>query len=221
MNYLPAPTALYVAALVGCRLPSSAEWMAANAGAAKRGHYRGSAWRAQQQFVVSQKGQPQWPDDGIFWPKNYHPKHLGAAAESYNTSDGSLFFREVDGDGGPPDSTFHNLTGNVAEFVWDDPHKFEQLADHSLQAVSTMLDQESDQLFVIGGSALSAPELPVDSKLPVDLRKSSDLPNAWTGYPDVGMRLAFPAATPPGRLLAQILDSHPYLASGQIRKTGS
>ncbi|MDB5174163.1 MAG: hypothetical protein JWN51_2936, partial [Phycisphaerales bacterium] len=60
------------------------------------------------------------------------------------------------------------------------------------EAARKFLDQASGSIFVIGGSSLSAPEIPLDKPLPVDHTEES--------YADVGLRLAF---TAPSRSLAE------------------
>jgi hypothetical protein len=213
MNYLPAPTAMYVAALVGCRLPTSAEWLAADTINQQTGHLpghlRGSTWRMQQTYIKENGGLPQWPDAGIFWPKGYTGSRLsGPDAQAHELTDSTLFFADTDADGQAP---FHNLRGNVAEFIFDNPQASDRARDKSLPALKSFLDQHPDSLFVIGGSALSPPELPVDKPLAVDLIHTEQIPSAWSGYADVGMRLAFPAPRAAGQRLGAILSSADYL----------
>jgi hypothetical protein len=221
MQYLPAPTAVYVAARLGCRLPTSDEWKAAYARTPRDAAWnlRDQTWERQRQHVANSGGQLEWPDAGAFWPRNYKgPRRTGANAESQRTRDNNLWFREVDDGGGGAGGggvVFQNLVGNVAEFVWDDPRDFEQMRDKSLTSIYKLLEQQPDKLFVIGGSALSAPELDVTKALPVDLDRNDTPPSAWAGYADVGMRLAFSAPSTPVQRLLSVLREQSYLVRKQ------
>jgi hypothetical protein len=214
MQYLPAPTALYVAARLGCRLPTSDEWNAAYALTPRDAAWnlRDQTWERQRRHVADSGGRLEWPDAGAFWPRDYKgPRRTGADAEVQRTRDNNLWFREVDDGGGSGGAVFQNLVGNVAELVWDDPRGFEQMRDRSLPAVYKLLEQQPDKLFVIGGSALSAPELDATQPLPVDLGRSDAPPSAWAGYADVGMRLAFSAPSTPVQRLLSMLREQSYL----------
>lgn len=215
MQYVPAPTALYLAGALGCRLPTSAEWAAAYARPAPnaRWNLRDEIWQRQLEYVAKAApgkapGQPEWPDAGAFIPKDAKVA-IQQNARWFKTRDDVLWFREVDVDDG---HDFHNLVGNVAEFVWDDPRAFETLADKSLASVRKLIEQHADELHVIGGSALSAPELKFDQPLPVDLAETGNVPSAWNGYADVGMRLAFSAPGTRPQRLGWIVAAHPYLS---------
>jgi formylglycine-generating enzyme required for sulfatase activity len=96
---------------------------------------------------------------------------------------------------------FHDLIGNVAEFVMDEPgHESEQLkVSHDPSGQKTIAgwfaaDHRLGEVAVIGGSALSPPQLDPRSptKLPADTKHLA--------FADVGFRLAFTdphfAATP-------------------------
>ncbi|MDB5303541.1 MAG: hypothetical protein JWM97_1090, partial [Phycisphaerales bacterium] len=88
---------------------------------------------------------------------------------------------------------FHHLIGNVGEYVCDASAQFEAWPEKkTAEAARKFLDQASGSIFVIGGSSLSAPEIPLDKPLPVDHTEES--------YADVGLRLAF---TAPSRSLAE------------------
>ncbi|HEY7119122.1 MAG TPA: hypothetical protein VH475_21205, partial [Tepidisphaeraceae bacterium] len=214
MQYLPAPTALYVAGLLGCRLPTPGEWKAAYARAPQGAPWnvRDQSWDEQRRYVADNGGRLEWPDAGAFWPKDYKgPRRTGADAQPVlSRNDRNLWFREVDD--GEGQEVFANLVGNVAEFTWDDPRLFDQLRDKSIGSIAKLLEQHPDKMSVIGGSALSAPELEVTRPYPVDLGPSANPPSGSTGYADVGMRLAFSApGGSPGQRLVTLLRDQGYL----------
>jgi hypothetical protein len=142
-----------------------------------------------------------WPDEGIFRPEQVTIP-TGPDAKARPETDGTLFFRPVNGAGG---GTFHELVGNVAQFLCEAPDAFDDLQDKSsAAAIRKFLDQSPDSLFVIGGSALSPPDVPLETPLPV---VHSDV-----GYSDVGLRLAFTApARSLSERLAWVLAGQSYL----------
>jgi formylglycine-generating enzyme required for sulfatase activity len=205
VQYVTPEAAMYFASLVGCRLPTPDEWQAAfdageKAVPAAQWNLRDETWRVQKEHVAmlgdagpGGRG-PQWPDDGIYLPPRpagEPPVATGAAARSLAQRDGTLYFRPTDAAGG---STFRQLVGNVAEIVCDAPEPFEQLKERTPQRVKAFTEDAGTGLFVIGGSALSPPELPADRPQPLK-------PGA--AYADVGFRLAF---TAPSRNLAEKLE---------------
>jgi hypothetical protein len=125
---------------------------------------------------------------------------VGSAASSRPDNDGSLFFQPVASPGG---NVFRHLVGNVAEYVCDSPQAFNQ-SEKTAAGVKKFVEQTSKSLFVIGGSALSPPDVPYDKPLP--------LAHPDEGYADVGLRLAF---TAPSRSLSEkvkwTVGSPPFL----------
>lgn len=190
MQQISAEAALWFAGLCGCRLPTSQEWAAAYQLYEKKGtldqwNLRDRTWELQRGYVSAAFAalQPaQWPDEGIFRPEGL-PLPTGRDARSRSDSDGTLFFRPVALSGG---SVFHHMIGNVAEYLCDAPEQFDGLKDkRSPQSVRSFAEQAAQKLAVIGGSALSPPEVPVDKPLP--------LTHPDQAYADVGFRLAFTA----------------------------
>jgi formylglycine-generating enzyme required for sulfatase activity len=204
VQYVTPEAAMYLASLVGCRLPTPEEWRAAfdayeKAVPPAQWNLRDETWRVQKDHVAAlgdggPRG-PQLPDDGIYLPprQSGEPAAVatGAAAKSLAQRDGTLYFRPTDAAGG---STFRQLVGNVGEIVCDAPEAFGQLKERTPQAIKSFASDAGTGLFVIGGSALSPPELPTDRPLPLK-------PGA--AYADVGFRLAF---TAPSRNLAERLE---------------
>jgi len=215
LQQIPPDAAVYVAALVGCRLPTSAEWLAAYEAEGRavpmdRRNLRDAAWKRQQAYVeeVRRSGKlPQWPDDGIFWPAGSRSERRGLTAESHPWDDGTLWFEPAIAPTG-----VNHLVGNVAEYVFEDPSVFAGLASPEPAAIRDLLEANASKLRVIGGSALSAPEIPVDEPQALDLDAAIDL-----GFADVGVRIAFSvdgnAGAPVGVLgtARALLRSPPYV----------
>ncbi|HZL37042.1 MAG TPA: SUMF1/EgtB/PvdO family nonheme iron enzyme [Tepidisphaeraceae bacterium] len=193
MQYISAQGALFYAGLCGCRLPTPAEWSVAYALYEKsvppeRWNLRDRTWEEQRAYVAS-TGASRWPDEGIF-SVNASADSIGRNATSRPGNDGTLFFRPV---GATDANVFQHLVGNVGEFVCDASEFFDAASDKkTADGVQRFVDEAPHSFFVIGGSALSAPEVPVDKPLPVTRTDA--------GYADVGLRLAF---TAPSRSLAE------------------
>lgn len=197
MQYISCEAALYFAGLCGCRLPTSGEWRAAYSIYEKtvppeRWNLRDQTWETYKRYASAGGGTNiRWPDDGIFHPSS-DQSPAGSDARSRPETDGTLFFRKVNGAGG---GTFRQLIGNVAQFLCDAADAFEAWPEKgSAEGIGRFLEQNRGSTFVIGGSALSPPELPFDK--PLALSRTD------AGYADVGLRLAF---TAPARSLAEKL----------------
>ncbi len=209
MHHVSPEVALYVAGLAGCRLPTSREWAAAYGVYERdvpvdRWNLRDQTW-AQQQRHVATLNPPagRWPDAGAFVPPDAKPA-AGAAAPAGQQTDGTLFLRPAAGPGG---GTFRHLVGNVAEYVCDAPGRFDALAGRqTAAAVKKFAADVKDRIFVIGGSALSPPDVPAGTPLPVGKTDRA--------YADVGFRLAFTAPVPTlAERLRWVLLEQPYLWS--------
>jgi hypothetical protein len=203
MQQIPAEAALYYAGLCGCRLPTADEWRSAYAifertVPAERWNLRDQTWNDQLQYAAASTGpNVRWPDEGIFIPDGITVP-TGAAAKARDENDGTLFFRKVGAAGG---GTFHQLIGNVAQFLCDAPEAFDAWQDKNTPAgIRRFLDENPNSLYVIGGSALSPPDVPLQTPLPVT--------HTDVGYSDVGLRLAFtaPAHSPAERLRWALAD---------------
>lgn len=219
MNYVSPATAVYVAALAGGRLPTSAEWKAARAAAGEQAaaaaNLRDETWKAQQQYekTVATSGanklapEVQWPDTGIF-RGSQAPR--GGDATSRATTDGVLWFAPALAPIDAPLAT--NLIGNVAEYVMDAPALAATNGRPTAAQAMAYAAEHAKKTYVIGGSALSAPETPTDTPLP--LVEPDEL---TSGYSDVGFRLAFsaegaaPAREPLFGRLARALAEAAYL----------
>lgn len=193
-----SPVTLALAArAIGCRLPTAGEWAAAYkqfaGGATPAGaNLRDATFLKQRQHVAAMQSQVvnktsfQWPDANICLPGQGAAPPSGERATTRAENDGVLWFAKTQSDTGP----MHHLVGNVAEFVVVDGPKLEAAAAN-VRAIEPLLEQG---LAVIGGSALSPPELAIDKAMPVDLLMAEE------GFADVGARLAFSATgTAPAR----------------------
>jgi hypothetical protein len=205
MQYVSADAAVWFARTLGCRLPTPGEWTAARqlhekASPPEKWNLRDASWARQKAHVESFRKagtRLPWPDADVFWPKDSPPesrKEAEKAVQAVSSDDGSAWFADVNVGAG---ARFLHLVGNVAEFVYDDPNALERLADVSAKAVRALLDAGPDRLKVIGGSALSPPDLKVDQAY------TPAMDEAHRGFSDVGLRLAFsaPSESPADRLV--------------------
>lgn len=181
VQLITAPAARTFAQAAGCRLPTSQEWQAAQRRESGSGwNLRDAAWVTQRDFAAQRQARPPlwpFPDAGAFVPNGREVAIEADAQPAPGANDGVLYFQPVDVGAG---STFRHIVGNVAEFVDDSPAGFAG-------------PEESRSYRVIGGSAISAPELGVDQPLPMvtDARDNYMVPTNF--YADVGFRLAFDA----------------------------
>jgi formylglycine-generating enzyme required for sulfatase activity len=227
MQVISPWSAMYVARLLGCRLPTSDEWQAAyqkyETGPTLQKdvwNLRGDAgpgkptWRAQQDYAARMAGNGmKFPDQGIFltadllfagitaqdakpWRADalakLAPARVTPGPDAYKTS--ALWFRKVGTQpGAPPPGSggMHDLVGNVAEYVFDGPNALAVIKDAAATpaAVDAAITAGKKNLFVIGGSALSPPDMPVAQKQVLD----PTFPQTAIGYCDVGFRLAYTA----------------------------
>lgn len=210
MQQISAEAALWFANLCGCRLPTSREWLIAYEQFEKtvpsaQWNLRDRTWEIQREYASNGRtslGSGQSPEDGAFRSDEFMAASLGRDVRAVPETDGTLFFRPV---GSPGGAVFPQLIGNVAQYVCDAREHFEALPERSApEAIVDFLRRSPRSLFVIGGSALSPPELPVNKPLAVTRPDQ--------GYADVGFRLAF---TAPARSLSErvkwALEGQPYL----------
>lgn len=202
MQQVSAAGGLYVAHLLGCRLPTYREWHAAylEGGEAQlqAANLRRGAWVAQVRHV-EQVGrlQAERPDEGVF--------DAGGTLDSawIDTSPGGsagengdhLWFRPVVAAAADQPTQFRDIVGNVAEYVFNDPDSLVfGMNDRSTHTVAQILpnlaDQQQADLYVVGCSSLSQPETPPTRLL--SLRTPAHL----RVFSDVGFRLAFSADGP-------------------------
>jgi hypothetical protein len=229
MQQINAPAAIYVARLLGCRLPASAEWAEAyrrQSASAAPGAYnlRDRTWDEQFKYSKQRRASGQQLPaeiENVFgvldtqisqeienpavWSKSLTPGRA-AAAERYD--DGVLWFRAVGEDTASP---FKDLVGNVAELVCDDPGLWPLLAAAPVDSLNRTLNQrlaaQGPKLCVIGGSALSSSMQPFDRPQPF-----SDRLDWQRGFADIGLRLSYTAPpVPAAEPLRGILEKAAYL----------
>ncbi|MFC1782758.1 SUMF1/EgtB/PvdO family nonheme iron enzyme [Planctomycetota bacterium] len=215
-----AAAALYFAQLLGCRLPTAAEWRATydkcqeEGGLDPKPNLRDRTWQTQFEYILQLIKDDQtivydfipWMDM-VFQGENFQDILSADALDDHD--DGTLWFAEVDAGA---DQDFHHLVGNVAEFAYEDPEDFENwfqvASNQSAENVENYLkDQDHlDKLTVIGGSALSPPGLTVYEPHKVDELIRD-------GYSDVGFRLAFtaPSETLADQVMSLLTDQSYYL----------
>lgn len=209
MQYVGPAPALFAARLIGCRLPSTGEWKQAltGDGPTPAPNLRDVTWKREvdhiKQFVALS---PEWPASRRFFPAGQRPIPAPQDDQPAVTSDdGVLWFRPVDQS---TTTTFHDLIGNVAEYVFDDAGVLEGVAP-ARDKVEAALGK-GEKLKVIGGSALSPAGQSNSDPLPVNISQ------AKLGYSDVGFRLAFSApraagAAGVGERLTTALSGSGYL----------
>lgn len=213
MQHVPFPAALYVCRLLNCRLPTSAEWLEAGkqnvASGSSPPNLRDATWKAQRDHLARLVATDQvlatlhWPDVGTFVPKGMTlPAGKAAEPVAGAANDGMLWFATVDSDSG---RAFSHLTGNVAEYTYEQPDALTRLASGTQTALAevTGLAKPAGRapLRVIGGSALSAAKVAPNTPQPVPDPATGE---EWTqSFSDVGFRLAFTAGRE--RLQDQVL----------------
>jgi Sulfatase-modifying factor enzyme 1 len=206
MQYVSPQAAVLAARVMGCRLPTSAEWKRAqSAGATGTPNLRDQTWaREYERAKELQANGPEYPAAGIFWPaeaQKVQPIQDGAPA--VDTDDGTLWFAPVTSGAG---QGFQHLIGNVAEFVWEDPASIETVEATAARVRAAL--GKGEKLRVIGGSALSPKTISPSEPQQVRFLQASE------GYSDVGFRLAFSApkgAGGTGAKLDEALTSASYL----------
>jgi len=181
VQHITAPAARLFATLNGCRLPTSVEWRAARNREVVGGwNLRDLAWEAQRKFAEASQSTSKpipFPDRGAFTPEGRPLAIEAAATWVTSATDGVLYFQGVDTGAG---SVFRHIVGNVAEFVDDSPAGYDG-------------SEERRWFRVVGGSSLSAPEIPIEEAFPLVLNEADSWMVLENTYPDVGFRLAFDA----------------------------
>jgi hypothetical protein len=198
MQQISLAAAIYFARLLGCRLPTAAEWQAAydleqKTPGAPTPNLRDQTWAIQQAFAVKletedrKAGSEFYPDAAIFWPRGTTDRKEGQNAVVLQQNDGVLWFAPV---GSQTGRVFHHVMGNVAEYVYEKPDDLRQLTSPTPASLLAFVKTGIGSARVIGGSAMSAPSVPRDK--PLQLEPMAGVPTmAVDGFSDVGFRLAF------------------------------
>ncbi|MFW6163082.1 MAG: SUMF1/EgtB/PvdO family nonheme iron enzyme, partial [Planctomycetota bacterium] len=217
MQHVSAAAALYFAGLLGCRLPTAAEWRGAFEahGRGPRPNLRDASWSRQLAYLKAKSAghfRPVVPDEGIFTPPDVPCKRGKDAVAVTTEDDGALWFDPV----GEPD-VFRHLVGNVAEFVFERPEQFDERARSrpGLKAAGVLafVKEHAEALRVVGASALSPPVLWDGKDKPFHRAWPVGDADSRNGYSDVGFRLAFTAPREePAARLKRMLRGAGYLA---------
>ncbi|MGD9789866.1 MAG: hypothetical protein AB7Q00_03630 [Phycisphaerales bacterium] len=197
MQYVSGRAAVHVSRLMGCRLPTSSEWKQALtaerkvAGTEPVWNVRDSRWRQQFERTLGLiQHTPDAPNAGIFRTSGMRrPSASADGGVVTEADDGYLWFAPVGAGAG---RFFRHLIGNVSEYVYESPGDLERLGVGDDAAITELLGRGS-KLRVIGGSALSPPDIDAETPQGVPLSQSLE------GFSDVGFRVAFSA---PGNAVA-------------------
>jgi formylglycine-generating enzyme required for sulfatase activity len=219
--------AVYAARLLGCRLPSSLDWRGAVAKfPPATTNLRDPLYTAQHAHIAgvqrAANNNAEYPNYSMLKPTPAKLTELKVAIKpaeqdaeaATDKMDGHLYFAPVDF--GSPGEVFRNLVGNVWEYVFEEPAAMDALPmPATVQAINDLVRtrEQRERVRVIGGSAISPKELPVDQPLDFNWGASR------AGFSDAGFRLAFSTGAgtggtgKPAERLAKILSSD-YLARG-------
>lgn len=233
MHFVTPQAAAYLAASIGCRLPSSEEWRNAQGDKPLSGNRSDELFAGQLRLVKEQDVErglkmsaadiPTKPDEGVFWPTDRGVKPRPSVQEwapaSANQADGYLWFAPVNetavGATAPP-RTFVHLVGNVAEIVCEKPQELDAVAA-TADGVDKFIRENAKNVDgavrVIGASAFS--DSAVEPGIAYNIGLMPGRTIRW--YSDVGFRLAFTARSGAGGAssLVKLLDEAPYLSASR------
>lgn len=204
IQYVSPAAGVYVAGLLGSRLPTAQEWADAvaveeRANGTPKPNLRDVAWDEVRKYAVTQSQLPEnksrdpnWPDEDVF-KRRADTFPVGSKAEPASTSDdGTVWFAPVDQGGG---TLFHHLVGNVAEFVYEKGPELEGTELTPEVVIAKVGTNTDGSLKVIGASALSPAQFkPTEGAVPDRLDLKNPGARRWC---DVGFRLAFTARSGP------------------------
>ena len=226
VQYLPPGAAVYVAGLLGCRLPTAGEWQYAyeinghkNLATA---HLAGKTLAA---YVAYLKGVNSSRDARLPTPRywdiyNYAVPALAPFLHQYGlNSNPVVWFEPVASRAAK--NTFVHLVGNVAVYVFDDVPVYHNAlkgwiknpATFNSAAITALVTPAAlKKMYVIGGSAL-APLGTVSPATPATI--NWHLRRTARGFADVGIRLAYdPRVLTPQERLAVLVRGNWYLTVG-------
>ena len=226
VQYLPPGAAVYVAGLLGCRLPTAGEWQYAyeinghkNIATA---HLAGKTLAA---YVAYLKGVNSSRDARLPTPRywdiyNYAVPALAPFLHQYGlNSNPVVWFEPVASRAAK--NAFVDLVGNVAVYVFDDVPVYHNAlkgwiknpATFNSAAITALVTPAAlKKMYVIGGSAL-APLGTVSPATPATI--NWHLRRTARGFADVGIRLAYdPRVLTPQERLAVLVRGNWYLTVG-------
>jgi hypothetical protein len=225
MNYITPAGGLFMARVIGCRLPTGAEWSAAMKAelgdlaldtyiAQVKPNLRDQTWEAQRAHIQS------LIDGNKLAPINSGQRRADAGAYAWIPADATSYYNQLN-DGAlwfvptprGPGRIFHNLIGNVAEWLVDDAAAQDAIAPGAPPPEQVRAAAGGNGVKVAGASALSPRQ--VDPRTPIAVPASAG-PSVPVAS-DVGFRLAFSAAgatlkpDPVAVRLAKVLATPRYL----------
>lgn len=187
VNNVSVQAALYMAKVMGCRLPTKAEWQAAVSGQGGPGvlnqanlhdqsfaAFRDALSKLDRQAVIKRSLPGVFPDE----PKAAYPHQ-----------DGVAFFVTIDKDMGNV-GPFKNMIGNVAEWAVDSTP--EKLSEITAGDARNWARENAESFWVMGGSAFGEGGRPAADLVEGQKVDRRTLAKAREkGFSDVGVRLAF------------------------------
>ncbi len=216
LNYVSAEAAVYLAGLLGCRLPTEAEWnLAAEHGLQREvpPNLRDRAWGDHAAQIASriQRGERDlaWADsDQMITTRRSDPLTAGTS------DDGVVWLRPVPRADESTPAALADLRGNVAELITRAPVDPTALMDRGRGNIQTRIkafrSAHKNAFAVAGGSALSVPTASPGIPQPYNLFTGS------RGFADVGLRLAFSAPDfSPAQRVRLLLADPPILGAGR------
>jgi hypothetical protein len=231
VQYLPPGAAIYLAALLGCRLPTTAEWDYAwqpKYRAPAQLHLPGKTLTDFTAYItnVNSTSDARLPRPNAWDLFDFSAPPLSDSLDSYGTDPNPvLFFEPVDVGNGP--TTAISLGGNVADYVFDNDNDYHTVLNNwfkdpnslTSDAVNSFMTPTAlEEIDVIGGSALSPlGDLSPDKSITIDWQNAPQVPidsdnsNRPRGFSDVGVRLVYDLPTPL-ELLREIIERNWYQA---------
>ena len=211
VNYVGAEAAAYLAARLGCRLPTIEQWHTAFAAypvpAGVLPNLRDTTWarHAEHRRTLINSGATDvaWANSDVFRPAGGPPGD--PAADSHPINDGELWFKPATAATPHPE----HLVGNIAELVTAGPVDPTPLLDREVPMPvrrAAFRDRHKHGFAVLGDSALSPASGRPDEPKPFNVFTGA------RGYADVGVRLVFVAPKlSPARQARALLEAQPFL----------
>ncbi len=222
VQYLPPKAAIYLAALLGCKIPSVGEWQFAYAQArSQKGASPHLPGRALAAYVAYLRTEDSSVDARLPTPRFWDifgnsASQLRPYRKDYGGGSlARIFFRPVHASTDKP--PFANLVGNVAEYTFNGGTPYRQQLKHweknphllTTNSVGTLLTTKMLRHFhVIGASALT-PQGKISPAEPIKINWATR--RAGRGFSDVGLRLAYNRRVlSPQQLLARLIRRNYY-----------
>ncbi|MCX5689854.1 MAG: hypothetical protein NTV94_08765, partial [Planctomycetota bacterium] len=199
MTYLRLEAAAYIAAMAGCRFPTSTEMTSLlSLGEPGDSNRRDATWASQYAYITQQNealsiqaaNRPKLlPDAAMFLTATDYTTRQEDGNAAVSRNDGQLWFSEVNKGGAlsVQGVSVYHLFGNAAEFVCDAADVVPAIS--SPNAAVAAVKASPTSFLVMGASALSPARYEPGAKLAANWTAAS----SKDGFSDVGIRLAFTA----------------------------